>query len=126
MTCEILVEYATSNPVDGYYLSLRSEKFHFFIGEPYCYSDEDIDALIGRREGFEICGGGNSCWSLCFNDGSFHIEYIISGLGLDSSFSYSFNDDKPILELLELMKKINKLNQENRRYVSSEDHIKVS
>ncbi len=125
MTYEIRVVYMGCDPDEGYYLSLKTDKFYFSIEEPYCYTKE-IDSEIERKEGSGIGGGGNSSWSLIFKDGKFQIEYEISGMGTGSTFSWTVVDDKPILEMLNLVKKINKLREENKKYVSSSDHIKVS
>ncbi len=124
MSYEIRVEYNRESE-DSYYLSLKTKQFYFSIEEPYCYSDEEIDSLI-EKEGRGIGGGGNSSWSLCVQDGLFNLEYEISGMGMGSTFSWTVDDEKPLLEMLNLVKKINKLHQENERYVSSSDHIKVS
>ena len=110
----------------SYFLSLKTDKFYFAIEEPYCYSDEEIDPLLERKEGSGIGGGGNSSWSLDVKDGSFHLDYQISGMGGGSSFCWTVDDEKPLLEMLNLVKKINKLHEEKKRYMSSSDHIKVS
>lgn len=122
---EIMGDYSDEEH-PSYFLSLKTDKFYFSIGEPYCYSDKEIDSLLERKKGSGIGGGGNSSWSLCIVDRSFCLEYNISGLGLDSTFCWTVEDDKPILEMLNLIKKINKLHEEKKRYVSSSDHIKVS
>ena len=126
MAYEIQVTCMGYDPDEGYYISLKTDKFYFCIEEPYCYTDKEIDSMIERKEECGIVGGGNSLWSLCIKDGSFQLEYEISGMGTGSTFSCALDNDKPILEILELIKKINKLNEENKKYVSSSDHIKVS
>ena len=123
MVYKIQVTYMSRNLDEGYYISLRTEKFSFTIDEPYCYNEE-IDHMIERKEGSGIGGGGNSCWSLNIKDGLFNLEYIISGMGTGSVFCQVL-DDEPLLEMLNLMKKINKLREENKKYVSSSGHIKV-
>jgi len=126
MPCEIRVVYTSEGQkLDSYRLSLRTEKFFLSIDEPYCYEDDEIDGMLEIKEGCGVGGGGNSAWSLMIKDGLFHLEYEISGAGMGSTFVWTVEDEKPLLEMLGLMKKINKLIKENKVYASSSDHIKI-
>ena len=61
MTYEIQVDNVWCNldeECPSYSLSLKTDKFYFFIEEPYCYSDEEIDSLLERKERGGIGGGG--------------------------------------------------------------------
>jgi hypothetical protein len=128
MAYEIKVSYMSRCCPDeefpSYFISLESDKYYFSIGEPYCYSDKEIDAVLEGTGGID--GGGNSYWSLTSMNGKFELEYCISGSGLGSTFCWTVDDIKPIVEMLELVKKINKLKEKGKMYASSQDHIKVS
>jgi hypothetical protein len=109
MSYKICVEYLSEEgEPDSYYLSLQTEKIFFSIEEPYCYTENQIDSLLERKEGHGIGGGGNNNdWTLYAHDGLFHLEYEISGMRKGSTFDWTVEDEKPILEMLDLMKKIN-------------------
>ena len=126
MVHKITITYTNYAGEMDYYITLEERSFSFTIDEPYIYTASEIDAMVEGKEGSGIGGGGNSNWGLIYKNGTFQIEYEISGMGMGSSLSQILENDEPILEMLKLIRVINKLHSEKKRYVSSSDNIKVS
>jgi hypothetical protein len=88
---------------ESYYtIELKTAQWCLFIGEPYLY-DNDLDKLIDGKKNGGIGGGGNSNWSLHKSNGIYVLEFYISGLGDDASFTMPI-DTSVVEDLVRVMK----------------------